>query len=350
MSQPRQGAIVAALLPQDEPKAPATKVRPSLPPLGAGYRAPLSDRIAELTIRALAAVAVLAIALIFVFIGKEALPLFWEAAAQQEIGGLSALFAPRQWPGYDEASYVWQPVGTIGKFNVIPLFVGTLKVTFLGMAIATPLSVLAAVFVSQYAGRRTRDVIKPAIEMLASVPSVVLGFFALMILATYVQDAFGLTYRLNALVAAIGLALAIAPVIFTVAEDALAAVPRQLEAAALALGARKYQVVVRVVLPAALPGIAAAVILGFGRAIGETMVVLMASGNAAVMEIFDPSTSARTVTATIASELGEVAQGDAHWRVLFLLGAMLFVVTFVLNRVAAIVVERLSRRLTASAS
>jgi phosphate transport system permease protein len=106
--------------------------------------------------------------------------------------------------------------------------------------------------------------------------------------------------------------------------------------------------VLRVVLPAALPGIAAGVILGFGRAIGETMVVLMASGNAAVMQVLDPTTSARTVTATIASELGEVAQGDAHWRVLFLLGALLFLVTFVLNRLAVTVVDRLHRRLTAS--
>jgi phosphate transport system permease protein len=138
-------------------------------------------------------------------------------------------------------------------------------------------------------------------------------------------------------------------VIFTVSEDALNAVPRDLEAAALALGARKHQVVLRVVLPAALPGIAAAAILGFGRAIGETMVVLMASGNAAVVEMFDCTTSARTVTATIASELGEVTPGDPHWRVLFLLGAMLFVITFVLNRIAVAVVTRLHRRLTGSA-
>lgn len=338
MSQPSEQVIPAA--------RPAA--RASEPPARAPYRAPLVDRVAEVVIKVLASVAVLAILLIFVFIAKEAVPLFFEPAAQEEIGGLSALFSPRQWTGYDEPVFVWQPVGETGKFNIVPLFVGTLKITVVSMLIAVPLAVLAAVFVSQYAGRRGKEILKPAIELLASVPSVVLGFFALMVLATIVQRLFGLTYRLNALVAAIGLAIAIAPVIFTVAEDALSAVPRDLSTAAIALGARKHQVVLRVVLPAALPGIAAATILGFGRAIGETMVVLMASGNAAVMEVFDPTTSARSVTATIASELGEVTPGDAHWRVLFLLGSLLFVVTFVLNRIAAVVVDRLHRRLTAS--
>lgn len=339
MSQTRDESIVATAAPA---AGPARRV-----PLGQGYRAPLIDRIAERLILALASVAVVAIALIFVFVAKEAIPIFFEPQAQEELSGLGSLFIPRQWPGYDEAVFVWQPVGGMPKYNIVPLFVGTLKITLVGMVFAVPLAVLAAVFVAQYASPRWRDLLKPAIEMLASVPSVVLGFFALMVLATFVQDAFGLIYRLNAIVAGLALGLAIAPVVFTVAEDAISAVPKHYEAAALALGARKHQVVLRVVLPAALPGIAAAIILGFGRAIGETMVVLMASGNAAVMELFDPTTSARTVTATIASELGEVAQGDAHWRVLFLLGALLFVVTFVLNRIAAVVVERLHKRLTA---
>jgi phosphate transport system permease protein len=331
--------------PETPPRAPA---RPSAPRLGSGYRPPLLDRVMERVIRGLAGVAVLAIALIFLFIAKEALPLFFEPEAQEELGGLLSLFAPRQWPGYDEAVFIWQPVGDLGKYNIVPLFVGTLKITLVGMLVAVPLAVLAAIFVSQYVRPGVRDVLKPIVELLASVPSVVLGFFALMVLATVVQDLFGLTYRLNAIVAGLGLALAIAPVVFTVSEDAISAVPKHLEAAALALGARKHQVVLRVVLPAALPGIAAGVIPGFGRAIGETMVVLMASGNAAVMQVLDPTTSARTVTATIASELGEVAQGDAHWRVLFLLGALLFLVTFVLNRLAVTVVDRLHRRLTAS--
>lgn len=317
-------------------------------PLGSGYTTPRWDTAIEWMIRLMATSAIAALVLIFVFIAKEAIPLFFDARATEEIGGLGALVFPRQWRGYDEAVYVWQPVGGVPKMNIMPLLVGTLKVTVLAMLMAVPLGVGSAVYVSQYADRKVREILKPAIELLSSIPSVVLGFFALVVLASAVQDAFGLTYRLNAIVAAIGLALAAAPLIFTISEDALSSVPERLTHAALALGARRYQVVLGVVLPAALPGIAAAVILGMGRAIGETMIVLMASGNAAVMDVFDPTTSARTVTATIASELGEVAQGDAHWRVLFLLGAVLFVITFFLNRLGAIVVERLQRRLQGS--
>ncbi len=328
----------------------APKARVARPPLGQGLRTPLSHRIGEGVIHAMAFVAVLAIALIFLFIAKEALPILVDTAAQDELGGLSALVVPRQWPGYDTAEYVWQPVGEIPKLNVVPLFVGTLKVTLLSMFFAVPLAVGAAVYVSQYASKRSRELLKPAIELLASIPSVVLGFFALMILATFVQELLGTTYRLNVIVASLGLTLAIAPLVFTISEDALSSVPKDLVHAALALGARKHQVVLRVVLPAALPGIAAAVILGMGRAIGETLVVLMASGNAAVVELFDPTTSVRTVTETIAAELGEVTQGDPHWRVLFLLGTLLFVVTFVLNRAGTLVIDRLHRRLSGGAS
>lgn len=341
------GASEADVVARVAGEGPGDAARPSRPRLGTGFRAPLGDRIAEALIRFFAFTAVAAIVLIFVFIGKEALPLFWEPDAQDHVGGLSALFVPRVWPGHHEAAYLWQPVGDVAKMNVVPLFLGTLRVTILAMLIAVPLAILAAVYVSQYAPARLREILKPAIELLASIPSVVLGFFSLIVIATVVQDLFGLTYRLNALVAAIGLSLAVIPLVFTITEDALRAVPKELEAAALALGARKHQVVVRVVLPAALPGIAAAVILGLGRAIGETMVVLMASGNAAVMDIFSPGSSARTVTATIASELGEVTQGDAHWRVLFLLGSILFLFTFVLNRLGASIVDRLHQRLTA---
>jgi phosphate transport system permease protein len=329
------------------PAAPEAK-RPR-PRLGEGFRTPLWHTIAERLIATLAFVAIASIVLIFAFILKEALPLFWEPEAQEAIGGLSALFSPRQWVGYDEPVYIWQPVGGTPKLNVVPLFVGTLKVTSLTMLLSVPLGVGSAVYVSQYAPRWLREIVKPAIELLASIPSVVLGFFALMVLASWLQDAFGFDYRLNAIVAAVGMTLAVVPVVFTISEDALAAVPDSLERASMALGARKWQTTVAVVLPAALPGIAASVILGFGRAIGETMIVLMASGNAAVVELFDPSSSVRTVTATIAAELGEVAQGDAHWRVLFLLGGLLFLVTFVINRVGAMVVERLHRRLTAEA-
>jgi phosphate transport system permease protein len=323
---------------------------PKRVPLGRGFKTPLHHKIGERIIVGLAFAAILAIVLIFLFIFKEAIPLFWEPEAQEEIGGLWALFSPRQWVGYESAEYIWQPVGGVPKLNVVPLFVGTLKVTVLTMSLSIPLGVGAAVFVSQYASRWMREIVKPALEMLASIPSVVLGFFALMVLATWLQDAFGWTYRLNAIVAAVGMSLTVVPMIFTISEDAISAVPGTLKSASMALGARKWQTTLYVVLPAALPGIAAAVILGFGRAIGETMIVLMASGNASVMEPLNPTSSVRTVTATVAAELGEVAQGDAHWRVLFLLGTMLFVVTFVTNRIGAMIIARLHRKMTAESA
>lgn len=306
------------------------------------FKTPLWHRIAEKAIAVFALAAVLSIALIFLFVGREALPLLWDKVHPVD---LSDLFVPKKWAGYDVPEFIWQPVGEPAKFNMVPLFVGTLKITVLSMVVSVPLGIASAIYVSQYASRRAREFIKPAIELLAGIPSVVLGFFALIVLATLLQKVFGFAFRLNAVVAAVGLSLTIIPVIFTISEDALQAVPQPLREAALALGARRYQVTLRVVVPAALPGIAAAVILGFGRAIGETMIVLMASGNASVMELFNPATSVRTVTATIAAELGEVAQGDEHWRVLFMLGFLLFIVTFLLNLIGAAVVRRVQQRL-----
>lgn len=322
------------------------RLRPHGRPLGQSYRTPRWHAVAEKTIALMALSAVAAIVLIFVFIAREALPIFWDPDFQNEVH-LVDLFAPKQWRGYDEAVYVWQPVGSPPKYNVVPLFVGSLKVTLLAMLFSVPLGVGCAVFVAMYAPRRVREVVKPAIELLSGIPSVVLGFFALMVVATWAQETFGFEFRLNAVVAAIGLSLTIVPVIFTIAEDALQAVPRSLSEAALALGARRYQIAVRVVIPAAIPGIAAGIILGFGRAIGETMIVLMASGNAAVVDLFNFGSSVRTVTATVAAELGEVAHGDPHWRVLFLLGVLLFLITFVLNLAGSIVTKRLHKKLTA---
>lgn len=334
------------------PRAARVAERASLAPerkargLARSFKTPRWHRIAEKTIALMATTAILAIILIFVFIAKEALPLFWEAEFAHETA-LGDLFFPKQWEGYDSPVYIWQPVGDIAKFNVIPLFVGSLKVTLLAMLLSIPLGVGSAIFVAMYAPGKVREVVKPLIELLAGIPSVVLGFFALMVIATWAQDTFGFHFRLNAIVASIGLALTIVPVIFTISEDAIQAVPRTLTEAALALGARKYQVALRIVVPAAIPGIFAGVVLGFGRAIGETMIVLMASGNAAIMEVFDFSTSVRTVTATIAAELGEVAHGDPHWRVLFLLGVMLFAVTFVLNFMSDAIIQRLQKKLLA---
>jgi len=298
--------------------------------------------VAEFFIVFLAMAAIAAIILIFTFIAREALPLLWEKTETLE---RAHLVVPQLWHGYEEPVAVWQPVGKVPKYNILPLFVGTLKVTVLAMLISAPIGLASAVYLSHYASRRVREVVKPVIELLAGIPSVVLGFFGLMLIATWVHATFGFKYRLNGFVAAIALSVTIIPIIFTICEDALTAVPRPLIEGAIALGARTHQVALRVAIPAALPGIAAAMVLGFGRAIGETIVVLMASGNAAVVDLLDWSASVRTITATIAAELGEVPRGDEHWRVLFLLGSLLFLMTFLLNTFATFTVARLSARL-----
>jgi len=305
--------------------------------------APLWHRAAEWVLRVLAVSAVVAIVLILVFIAKEAAPIFYSAAVRAEVT-LSQMWVPQLWPGYDEAASIWQPVSEVAKFGAWPLLLGTAKVTIVAMVVAVPLGIGAALYVSQYARPRTREIVKPVVELLAGIPSVVLGFFALMIMATWFQDTFGLESRLNALVSGVALSFAVIPVIFTLSEEALRAVPRSYVEASIALGAARWQTIVRVVLPAASPGIAAGIALGLGRAVGETMIVLMASGNAAIVSA-SLTDSARTIAATIAAELAEVVFGGADYTVLFFLGTLLFLVTFGINTAGDWVIRRMKHRL-----
>jgi phosphate transport system permease protein len=250
---------------------------------------------------------------------------------------------PHQWSGYDRPEYIWQPVGQIKKFNIIPLFVGTLKTTLIGLLFAVPLAVGAAIYVSQLARPRVREIVKPVIEMLSGIPSVVVGFFALLVMATVLQKIFNYETRLNAFVAGIALGFAVIPVIFSIAEDALTSVPRTYTQAALALGASRWQTAWQIVLPAALPGVFAATVLGFGRAIGETMIVLMVcSASVVSWSIFD---SARSVTTTIAAEMAEAVSGGPHYRILFMLGALLFAATFLSNMLGDFVIHRYKQKL-----
>jgi len=253
------------------------------------------------------------------------------------------LVLPHQWTGYDKPEYIWQPVGQIQKYNIIPLFVGTLKVTLIGLLFAVPLAVGAAIYVSQLARPRVREFVKPTIELLSGIPSVVVGFFALLVMATVLQNVFGYQTRLNAFVAGIALGFAVIPVIFSIAEDALTSVPRSYVQAALALGASRWQTAWQIVLPAAVPGVFAATVLGFGRAIGETMIVLMVC-SASVMSwnVFD---SARSITTTIAAEMAEAVSGGPHYRILFMLGALLFAATFVSNMIGEVAINRFKLRL-----
>ena len=253
------------------------------------------------------------------------------------------MLLPHQWSGYDKPVYIWQPVGEIKKYNIVPLILGSLKITLIGLFFAVPLAVGAAIYVSQLARPRIREVIKPAIEMLSGIPSVVVGFFALIVMATVLQNLFHYETRLNAFVAGIALGFAVIPVVFSISEDALTSVPASYTHAALALGSSKWQAAWKIVLPAALPGVFAATVLGFGRAVGETMIVLMVC-SASVMSasIFD---SARSITATIAAEMGEVVSGGDHYRILFMLGALLFIVTFLSNMAGEVIMQRLKSRL-----
>jgi phosphate transport system permease protein len=184
-----------------------------------------------------------------------------------------------------------------------------------------------------------REIMKPAIDILAGFPSIVIGFFCLITLASLVQSIFGNDFRLNSFVGGLGMSLAVIPIIFTVTEDALSAVPKYMKEASLALGASRWQTAYRVILPAATPGVFAAIILGFGRAFGETMIALMATGNAALtsVDLFD---SVRTMAATIGAEMAEVPHQSVHYGVLFLIGASLFVVTFALNATAEFYIRK----------
>jgi phosphate transport system permease protein len=284
-------------------------------------------------LRLCAVAAVVGLLLIIVFVFREAGGLLTSPEARAE-AGMGNLFGTMR----------WQPVGEVPRYGLAPLFVGTLKVVLVAMLFATPLGVLAALFSSEFASPRFRELIKPAIEVLAGIPSVVMGFFALMVLATWVQSVTGSPFRLNALTAGIALGLGVLPTVFTVSEDALRAVPRSYREASLGLGATPWQTAWHVALPAASAGVSAGVLLGLARAIGETMIVLMASGNAPITSgnVMD---SARTFSATIAAELAEVVVGSPHYAVLFFLGAVLFTVTFIINVLAGLLTERLRRQL-----
>jgi phosphate transport system permease protein len=288
-------------------------------------------------------VALIAILLIFIFIFKEALPVFSDPEIKQE-ASVEKMVAKQEYYEGRDPKWSWQPNSEVPKYSLMPLFVGTIKAAIVAMLFAIPLGVGAAIYSSEFASRRMREIIKPAIETLAAIPSVVLGFFALIVLATVLQNVFGFVFRLNALNAGIALGLAVIPIIFTVAEDAMTSVPRSLRDAATALGANPWQVSLTMVFPAALPGIAAGVVLGFGRAVGETMIVLMASGNAAIVSASFLD-SVRTFSATIAAELAEVVFGSAHYTVLFFIGSLLFVFTFAINLSGDIVLARLRERL-----
>jgi phosphate transport system permease protein len=255
--------------------------------------------------------------LIFLFLLREGIPVVLDV------------------PPADFLGLRWYP--TFGLFGAAPLILGSALVTVTAILIALPLGVATAVFVREVAPNWAREVLKPLIEVLAGIPSVVLGFFGMTAIAPAVRERLGAPTGLTAFTGALILAYMSLPTIISVAEDALDAVPKSYRDGALAMGATQWQTIWRVVVPAARSGIVTAVMLGMGRAIGETMAVMMVTGNAARLpltldSLFRP---VRTMTATVAAEMGEVANGSVHYRALFAIGIALFVLTFLINLTAA---------------
>jgi phosphate transport system permease protein len=277
-------------------------------------------------IRAAGFSAILFVALIFLFLLREGLPTLQEVP-------ISSLLSRR-----------WYPIEAY--FGLLPLIGGSLIVTIGAALIAMPVGLGTAIFIAEVAPRWAREVLKPAVEVLAGIPSVVLGFIGVLVLAPELRKLLALPTGLTALAGSLLLAAISLPTIVSVAEDALDAVPRSYRDAALALGATRWQTIWRVTVPAARSGVLTAVMLGLGRAIGETMTVMMVTGNAPVTPtglgaLFAP---VRTMTATIAAEMGEVAAGSTHYSVLFFIGIVLFVISLVVNVVASSFVFRSRQR------
>ncbi len=276
-----------------------------------------SEFVIESAIRVVGLSSIGLVLLIFVFLLREGLPVFAEV------------------PPANFLDVRWYP--TFGLFGLLPLILGSALVTITAIAIALPLGVATAVFVREVAPDWAREILKPLIEVLAGIPSVVLGFFGMSLVAPVVRERLGAPTGLTALTGALILAYMALPTIISVAEDALDSVPKSYRDGGLAMGATQWQTIWRVVVPAARSGIVTAVMLGMGRAIGETMAVMMVTGNAARMpvELDAILRPVRTMTATIAAEMGEVAQGSVHYHALFAIGIILFLVTFLINLTAA---------------
>jgi phosphate transport system permease protein len=293
---------------------------------GKGASRSWSERIIENLIRLCGISAILIITLIFVFLIKEGIGAFRTLSIGEFLGSR------------------WYPIEDM--YGIMPLLVGSVLVTAVAIVIAVPLGLATAVFLGEIAPTWLQEILKPLIEVLAGIPSIVLGFFGWLVVAPIIQG-MGAPSGLTAFTGALILAYMTLPTIISITEDALYAVPKEYRDGSLAIGATQWQTIWRVVIPAARSGIVIAVMLGIGRAIGETMLVLLVTGNAAnipefgVGMLFQP---VRTMTATIAAEMGEVAQGSLHYSVLFAIGIILFFITGAINLLATRLVGSTKRR------
>lgn len=282
----------------------------------------MAEDAIEKAIYACGFASIIFVVLIFVFLLKEGISLF------KFVSPVDFLLGKK-----------WYPITEPPALGILPLIMGSLYVTIGATLISVPLGVASAIYVAEVASPKVKEILKALIEILAAIPSVVLGFIGMVTLVPFLRKFFNLPTGLTALSGSIMLAFMAMPTIVSVAEDALNAVPRKYKEAALALGATRWQATWRVVLRAASSGIIAAVMLGIGRVIGETMAVMMITGNAAQIpsSIFQP---VRTLTATIAAEMGETVRGSEHFYALFAIGIVLFIITFIINLVADLAVHR----------
>ncbi len=285
-------------------------------------RAAFRDAVISALLKIAGSTSILVVLLIFFFIAKEAAPFLMGSQAKTLL------------------NLRWLPVSFENEsYGLLPLLNGSLLVTAIATLITVPLSVCTAVYLSEVSNDWEKNFLKPFIELLAGIPSVVIGFFGLVVLSPLIKSVFGLPSGMNALTGGLLLALMAAPTIISISEDALRSVPASFKSASLALGASHLETVWKVTVPAALPGITAAVMLGIGRVVGETMTVLMVIGNAPILTA-SPLESVRTMTATIAAEMGEVPFGSEHYHALFCVGVVLLLATFCLNLVARFILKK----------
>jgi phosphate transport system permease protein len=269
---------------------------------------------------AFASITVLSLILLFLF--REGLPIFKTVTVKDFIFGK-----------------LWYPTADPPILGIFPLIISSLAVTVLSACLSIPLGVMTAIFLSEIAGKKVSEIVKPLVELLAALPSVVIGFFGMVLVAPFLQETFDLPTGLNLFNASLMLAFMSIPTICSISEDAIHSVPAALREASLALGATHWETIIRVIIPASISGISTAVILGMSRAIGETMVVLMVAGGAAMIpgSIFDP---VRPMPASIAAEMAEAPVGGEHYYALFAIGIALFVFTMIFNLIADQVAHR----------
>jgi phosphate transport system permease protein len=285
----------------------------------------IKEKAIETTLFSFSVLTVVILFLICIFLFRDSLLLFNDTSLADFLTGK-----------------FWYPTAENRQFGLLPLFFGSLIVTAGAIIFSVPLGIACAIYLSEIAHPKVADLMKPFIEILAGIPSVVFGFFGLVVLVPIVQHSLNLPTGQTALTGSIILGIMALPTIITISEDAISSVPSTIKQGSLALGATRWQTMYKVIVPAAISGISAAVILGIGRAIGETMTLMMVTGNSAIIPSFpggflDP---VRTMTARIALEMGEVPQGSTHFHALFAVGTVLFVITLLINLIADSIKKR----------